>query len=290
VTISPAAIAAAYREACLAELDAPKPGNVHKYAAGHQMTVADFVRAARASADAIAQHGARVGARIRAAVAATQAAVGVNANLGIILLAAPLAAAAEAPSDDLRARLVAVLDGLDAADAADAFVAIAAARPGGLGRVARHDVNEPAETTLLRAMAEAADRDSIARQYASGFEDVFTLGLPVLVAARARHAEPRWATLAVYLAYLAAFPDTHIARKFDAATADAVREEARVWRLRFDAASDATGLLAELLAWDGALKARRLNPGASADLTVATLFADSLSQRAPGRLALKPQQ
>jgi triphosphoribosyl-dephospho-CoA synthase len=290
VRIAPAAIAAAYREACLAELDAPKPGNVHKYAVGHQMTVADFVRAAEASAGAIAQSGARVGARIRAAVAATQAAVGVNATLGIILLCAPLAAAAEAPGDDLRARLVAVLGVLDATDAADAFAAIAAARPGGLGRAARNDVNEPADTTLLRAMAEAADRDSIARQYATGFDDVFALGMPVLAATRRRHAEPRWATLAVYLTYLSAFPDTHIVRKFNAAAADAVREEARDWRLRFDASSDPTGLLAELLGWDTALKARGLNPGASADLTVATLFADSLSQLVPGRLALKPQQ
>ena len=43
-------IAAAYVEACLAELDAPKPGNVHRFAAGHGMQAADFVRSAEASA------------------------------------------------------------------------------------------------------------------------------------------------------------------------------------------------------------------------------------------------
>ena len=54
-------VAAAYIEACLAELDAPKPGNVHRFAPGHRMEVADFVRSAEASAAPIAAKGARVG-------------------------------------------------------------------------------------------------------------------------------------------------------------------------------------------------------------------------------------
>ena len=273
-------VAAAYRDACLAELDAPKPGNVHKYSAGHWMSVADFVRSAEASAAAIAHDGARVGARIRDAVAATLAAVGLNTNLGIILLCAPLAAAAQAPGDDLRASLIDVLAKLDRADAAHAFAAIGAANPGGLGRATRHDVNAPADVTLLQAMAAARKRDSIARQYVTGFEDVFALGLPALAAARRRYAEPRWATLAVYLAYLSAFADTHVSRKHGAATAAAVRDEARLWRARFDAAGDPATLLAALLDWDAALKARQLNPGTSADLTVATLFAERLSNKA----------
>ncbi len=88
-------IAGVYVEACLAELVAPKPGNVHRFAPGHGMEVADFVRSAEASAAPIAKNGARVGVRIRAAVEATLEAVGQNTNLGIILLCAPLAAAAE---------------------------------------------------------------------------------------------------------------------------------------------------------------------------------------------------
>ena len=89
-------VATAYIEACLAELDAPKPGNVHRFAPGHRMEVEDFVRSAEASAAPIASRGARVGTRVRAAVDETLKAVGQNTNLGIILLCAPLAAAAEA--------------------------------------------------------------------------------------------------------------------------------------------------------------------------------------------------
>src|SRR6204780_940482 len=111
-------VAAAYIEACLAELDAPKPGNVHRFAPGHRMEVADFVRSAEAGAAPIASRGARVGTRVRAAVAATLKAVGQNTNLGIILLCAPLAAAAEAGDAHLRPALAKVLDLLDRQDAA----------------------------------------------------------------------------------------------------------------------------------------------------------------------------
>jgi triphosphoribosyl-dephospho-CoA synthase len=286
-------IAAAYIEACLAELDAPKPGNVHRFAPGHRMSLADFARSAEASAAPISARGARVGARVRAAVAATLSAVGQNTNLGIILLCAPLAAAAEIADQALRPALAHVLEALDRADAADVFSAIAAANPRGLGRAARHDVNAPATATLREAMAEAAERDRIARQYVTDYEDIFSFGLPALIAARGRWSDPRWSALAVYLTFLAAIPDTHILRKFDAATAEAVRREAAGWRDAFAAARDPAGMTEGLLSWDAALKSRGINPGTSADLTVATLFACSLSalrgdKCAPTILPLRP--
>jgi triphosphoribosyl-dephospho-CoA synthase len=269
-------VAVAYIEACLAELDAPKPGNVHRFAPGHRMEAADFVRSAEVSAAPIAATGARVGIRVRAAVDATLSAVSQNTNLGIILLCAPLAAASEVPDIALRSALAGVLDGLDRADAQDVFSAIAAANPGGLGRAPRHDVNAPAVATLRQAMAEAADRDRIARQYVTTYEDVFLLGLPALANARRRRGDARWSTLTVYLTFLAAMPDTHIVRKFDAAAAEAVRGEAAGWRDAVAAARDPEGIVDGLLSWDGELKSRGINPGTSADLTVATLFASSL--------------
>jgi triphosphoribosyl-dephospho-CoA synthase len=270
-------VAAAYIDACLMELDAPKPGNVHRFAPGHRMEVADFIRSAEASAAPIAAKGARVGIRVRAAVDATLAAVGQNTNLGIILLCAPLAAAAEVPCLVLRPALATVLDRLDRADAQDVFSAIAAANPAGLGRAPRHDVNAPAAATLREAMGEAAERDRIARQYVTTYEDIFSLGLPALATARRRQSDARWPTLSVYLTFLAAMPDTHVVRKFDPTTAEAVRREAAHWRDAFAAARDPEGIVDGLLSWDGELKSRGINPGTSADLTVATLFASTLS-------------
>ena len=124
-------------------------------------------------------------------------------------------------------------------------------------------------------MAEAAERDRIARQYVTAYDDVFSLGLPALETARQRQNDPRWSTLAVYLTFLAEIADTHIARKFDAATAEAVRREAAGWRDAFLAARDLGEIADGLMGWDSALKSRGINPGTSADLTVATLFASS---------------
>ncbi len=274
--VSQEAVADAFVAACLAELDAPKPGNVHRFAPGHGMDAGDFIRSAEVSAAPLARAGARVGARVQGAVTATLAAVGQNTNLGILLLCAPLAAAAEAEEGALRDALAAALDSLDREDAAAVFAAIVAANPGGLGESARHDVHAPAKVTLREAMAEAADRDRIARQYVTAYEDIFAIGLPALSDARRRGADPNWATLAVYLAYLQTAPDTHIVRKFGLDAAEAVRREAIPWRDALEATADPSALLDGLLEWDASLKKRGLNPGASADLTVATLFAENL--------------
>lgn len=268
-------IADAFKWASLAELDAPKPGNVHVFAPGHRMTAGEFVRSADAAAAPLSAEGKRVGARILSAVEATFAAIGANTNLGIILLCAPLAAAAKAGTSDLRASLVDVLDDLDTDDANLAFRAIVRAGPAGLGHSARHDVFKAATVSLLQAMTEAADRDRVARQYATNFADVFDFGLPLFEAATRQYPDPSWATLATYLGFLSAFPDSHILRKYDAQTAEEVRRTAATFQGLLQAEHPAQ-LLPALLAWDAELKAAGVNPGTSADLTVAALFAHRL--------------
>jgi triphosphoribosyl-dephospho-CoA synthase len=274
-------VAAAFKAACRDELEAPKPGNVHLFAAGHAMTTADFIRSADAAAAPLCRTGTRVGERILGAVEATFAAVGTNTNLGIILLCAPLAAAAQPASPDLRNALAQVLAGLDKNDASLAFRAIVRAAPSGLGRVERHDVFEPAAATLQEAMAEAADRDRIARQYVSGFADVFDLGEPALRAASQRWPATHWPTLAVYLGFLSAFPDSHIVRQHGAAAGEDVRRAATTLHARLSSLSDPGDLMPDVLAWDSSLKQQDINPGTSADLTVATLFAHRLRNILP---------
>ena len=271
--LSASTIADLYRAACLAELDALKVGNVHAYAAGHRMQVADFVTSAAVSAAHLARAGARVGVRVHAAVEATIAAIGQNTNLGILLLCAPLAAAAEA-AGPLRSGLGRVLDGLDEADGAEVFCAIRRANPGGLGKADRHDVTADGPPATLRAaMAEAAARDRIARAYVTGFEDVFAIGLPALAEARARGLEAPWTTTAVHLAYLMQVPDSHVARKHGPDRAEAVRREAHAALVGLDLGQKPVDAL---LAHDRTLKEAGINPGTSADFTVATLFADAL--------------
>ena len=269
-------IEAAFRWACLTELDAPKPGNVHAFADGHRMTVDEFVRSADAAAAPLSAQGARVGLRIHRAVMATFAAVGTNTNLGIILLCAPLAAAAERDATNLRNALHQVLQDLNVDDADLAFGSIVRAAPAGLGHSAQHDVFNPATVGLLQAMSEAANRDMVARQYATDFADIFDRGLPLFESVSRRRGEAKWATLATFLGFLSAFPDSHIARKFGAETARCVQGTALNFARMLQAAEQADQILPALLTWDSALKAKAVNPGTSADLTVATLFAHRL--------------
>ena len=269
-------IEAAFRWACLTELDAPKPGNVHAFADGHRMTVDEFVRSADAAAAPLSAQGARVGLRIHRAVMATFAAVGTNTNLGIILLCAPLAAAAERDATNLRNALHQVLQDLNVDDADLAFGSIVRAAPAGLGHSVQHDVFNPATVSLLQAMSEAANRDMVARQYATDFADIFDHGLPLFESVGRRRGEAKWATLATFLGFLSAFPDSHIARKFGAETARCVQGTALNFARMLQAAEQADQLLPALLTWDSALKAKAVNPGTSADLTVATLFAHRL--------------
>jgi triphosphoribosyl-dephospho-CoA synthase len=269
-------IEAAFRWACLTELDAPKPGNVHAFADGHGMTVDEFVRSANAAAAPLSAQGARVGLRIHRAVMATFAAVGTNTNLGIILLCAPLAAAAERDAADLRRALHEVLQELDVDDADVAFRSIVRAAPAGLGHSAQHDVFNPATVSLLEAMSAAANRDMVARQYATDFADIFDLGLPLFESVRHRRGDAKWATLATFLGFLSAFPDSHIARKLGTEMANCVQGAALNFARMLQAAEQPDQVVPALLAWDAALKAKAINPGTSADLTVATLFAHRL--------------
>jgi len=270
--MTPDAIAAAFLQACHAELQALKPGNVHIHAGGHGMTLADFEASAAAAAPHIAKGGARVGERILRAVEATREKVGQNTNLGIVLLAAPLAASAEHASGlGLRHGLSRVLASLDRQDAELCFRAIALASPGGLGTLPDHDVRGPARIALLHAMRLAAPRDRIARQYVANFADIFDLGIPAHDAADASDAAAK-----VYWRFLTTFPDSHIARKFGDPKAEMVRQLAQAMDYILRETSGQRDRMRLLLRLDKMLKAEGLNPGTSADLTVATVFARAL--------------
>src|SRR5512143_2025011 len=126
-------VAQAFHDSCLAELEALKPGNMHRFADGHRMSVEDFEKSAAAAAPAIGRPRLPVGKRILRAVEATNKAAGQNTNLGIVLLAAPLATAVlDREGGDLKARVGEVLETLTVEDARDAYRAIRMAAPGGL--------------------------------------------------------------------------------------------------------------------------------------------------------------
>lgn len=279
-------IDAAWRRACAWDVAASKPGNVSHASAGHRMTAGQFLDSADAAAAALAAPEGSVGERIEAAVAATWARVGCNTNLGIVLLCVPLAQAlrrlrpAHVDEPALRDALGAVLAELTPQDSAAAYRAIRLARPGGLGRADDEDVDQEPTLDLRAAMALAAGRDRIARQYRDGFDELFRLGLPpVRGLAGGLQDQPREArqdaaaeaVQRVFLAYLASAPDAHIVRKHGAVVAQSVMNDAAAWQQRPPCGRSLDHDPA-WSAWDERLKQQGINPGTSADLTVASLF------------------
>ncbi len=177
-------VADAVHLACLLEASAHKVGNVHPQAAFADMHFGHFVSSAHSIRDVFQSVQRKsVGQLVLESTTATQRAVGRNTNLGTILLFAPLAKAASpltGQSGDLRSRVQRELGSLTADDSQLVYQAIRIANPGGLGKTQQNDVSAPAPDDLLQAMAQVADTDAVARQYASGFADVFDRLLPWL--------------------------------------------------------------------------------------------------------------
>jgi triphosphoribosyl-dephospho-CoA synthase len=270
-----ARLRAEYESACRQEIEALKPGNVHIFADGHRMTVSQFLESATASSGPLTDPVLPLGKRIRDAVSATRAAVGVNTNLGILLLAGPLLRAA-GKDGALRRNVHNVLRDIDMVDTADMFAAIAHAEPGGLGEPDDNDVRESPRIGLLDAMGQAAGRDMIARQYVTDFADVFDIGLAALDAARTRGERGMWPAVSAYLAFLMAFPDSHVGRKHGIGTAVAVQSEGRLMLAALHRQDSETVRQQMLAEFDRRLKADGINPGTSADLTVGALLVRNL--------------
>jgi len=274
-------IAEAFKQACMAELTALKPGNVHIFADGHGMVVQDFIKSAEAVAAVIAQPDFTVGQRILASVEATWQAVGCNTNLGIILLAAPLVQAAMQDNKaDLKTNLHQVLNGLTVQDAELTYQAIQLASPAGLGSSEQHDVSAKPIDTLLVGMQQAQHRDLIARQYSNGYADVFEFGLSRYQDVLDQWQRPAWAISSVYLGFLATYNDSHIFRKYGEAITDKIRLEAVVHDKALLAQENPKLYQRELMDFDSDLKSRGINPGTSADLTVSTLLASMIVSQA----------
>lgn len=265
-------VADALQAACLMEATARKPGNVHPEASFADLTYEHFRLAAEVAAPIVAMSGTTgVGQSVKQAVEATLAVAPSNANLGIVLLLAPLAAV---PTElSLAAGISGVLDRLSVDDARHVYAAIRLANPGGMGRVSDQDVAETPTGTLRDVMALAAERDRIARQYMFGFADVLEFALPRL--ACANEFENRWeqAIIRLHLELLAEIPDSLIARKCGSAIAGEASQRARHV---LDAGwPDAPGAAQTLNDFDSWLRAdgNRRNPGTTADLVAAALFA-----------------
>lgn len=137
---------------------------------------------------------------------------------------------------------------------------------------------------MLEAMAEAASWDSIAREYVTDFEITFTLGIPSFKKASAEGIPLRDAVTQTFLVILSVFHDTLIARKRGRRESESVSAGARHVLQAGVAGSDKWR--DAVLEFDSRLRDRgnSLNPGTTADITVAVLFCEILEAFEKGKL------
>jgi triphosphoribosyl-dephospho-CoA synthase len=260
--------------ACMLEATAPKPGNVHPGASFPDLSHDDLMAAAAAIAAPIDRSPQeRLGRVILDAVTVSRRVTRSNANLGMILAIAPLAAIPARSWDSLdpaginsavRERLA----GLTAADAREIYAAIAIAGPGGMGTTERFDVAGPPPDDILAAMRLAAAHDQIARLWAEGYGSLLEGPVDDIAAAVALGVDWREAVVRGFLLQLAREPDTLIARRHGGATAAEVSAgAAAVMSLPADRWPEGVA------DFDRSLRLpRRLNPGTTADLIAAALY------------------
>lgn len=276
---------------CLMEATARKPGNVHPGVSFADLEYEDFVCAADSVGRPLAaaqQTG--LGQSILDAITATQQGVRSNVNLGIALLIAPLAAVPQ--HEVLQSGIGEILAETTVEDAEAVYAAIRLAVPGGLGKVDSQDVNDRPTITLREAMALAAERDRIAEQYSTDFAYVLGIARPWLVESwrwchELDNVIPQlgrllglpgvtpWETALIrfQLKLLADAPDSLVARKCGLSVAAELQQRAiEVYRLDWPGHKESWPALHRFDHWLRANGHRR-NPGTTADLVAATLFA-----------------
>jgi triphosphoribosyl-dephospho-CoA synthase len=272
---SPKDLARLAQRACIWEVCASKPGNVTRQQDFSDTSITDFLMSAVAVGDAFekAAHLA-VGEIVLQAIADTRQLVRANTNLGIVLLLAPLVKACIDMPDinHVRRNLTGILNALTVTDARLAYSAIRLAKPGGMGKVPESDISEEPSITLMQAMNLAQDRDSIAREYATGFAIAFEIGLPALKEAMAKGIHYSNAIVQAYLTILSRVPDTLIARKKGVEAAREVSLQAsEILKQGGVFTGDGQSAIREM---NRKLRdpGHTMNPGATADLTTAAIF------------------
>ena len=151
--------------------------------------------------------------------------------------------------------------------------------PGGLGSSEKYDVNRKPKAKIFKAMEFAKKRDLVAKQYSNGFKDVFDIGIPAYKIFYKKWGKVNWALTGVYLTFLQKYHDTHIIRKNGIKIAINVKKKAGNYYKFVKNSKNLDKIKRKLLIFDKKLKKDGINPGTSADLTVATFFIELVTKK-----------
>ncbi len=287
--------------AILLEASAHKPGNVSIVTNFENTRYEHFLAsavAARPSLEYAAERGIAVHERkIRAADVGVGQIIkdcvadidlwqhGGNTLLGTVILLAPIAVAAGmTPSQDdletnLRKNMKTVIQSTTPEDAVNVYEAMKIAKPSGLGKAPKLDINDPESTkriveekiTLFQVFQMAEKYDTICSEWVNNYPITFDLAYPFLTRLIEKRDDLNQAIIHTFLKVLAAFPDTFIARKTSLETAKEVSSEAgEILSLGGLETNEGRQRLTE---FDTKLRrsGNLLNPGTTADIVAAAL-------------------
>jgi len=221
---------------------------------------------------------------------------GGNTLLGTSILLSPLAVSAGMTQTkdgtfeifELRENLKLVTESTTPEDAVKVYEAIRTANPGGLGKAANLDVNDPASAekirrenvTLFQVFKLAASYDMICSEWINNYPITFDLAYPSLLKQLERGNELEKAIISTFLCVLAEHPDTLIARK---TSTEKAREISSMTREILKLGIEASAGKEHLSRFDEKLRqsGNLLNPGTTADIIVAALALCVLSGYRP---------
>lgn len=299
--------------ALLLEVSAyPKPGNVHRIADFQETKYEHFLASAVAVVSSFrkaAQKGISatqeemklseigIGKIIKDAVGQVMTwQSGGNTLLGTIILLTPLAAAAgisltKKPfsTSKLRKNIKLVVESTTPSDAVDVYDAISLAKPGGLGKTSKLDTTDPAskqkilrdKISLFDVFKISSSWDSISFEWVNNYPITFDLGYPYFVKVIKKTNDVNVATVHTFLKVLSEVSDTLIARKVGIEKANEVSKRAEEV-LKQGGLTTTVGRQA-LSKFDKELRdsTHQLNPGTTADITVAVLAISILNGYRP---------
>jgi triphosphoribosyl-dephospho-CoA synthase len=299
--------------AVLLEVSAyPKPGNVHRTADFEETRYEHFLASAVALVSGfknaaqrgvlvaqgkIGPDGIKMGKLIKDTVEYVKSwQCGGNTVLGTIILLMPIASAAgialtKKPfsASRLRKHIMRVVESTTPIDAVETYEAISIARPGGLGKVPKLDVTDRTSkqkilednVSLFDVFKISSSWDSISSEWVNNYSITFDLGYPYFLKTLENTSDVNMATVHTFLKILSEIPDTLITRKSGSAKAKEISNRAKEI-LEAGALTTRKGKK-QLLQFDDRLQDRkhRLNPGTTADLTVAVLAVAALNGYRP---------
>jgi len=269
--------------ACDTEMKSLKPGNVHQYSQSHDMHVKDFFKSSSIISKCLTNNNLDLGKKILTSVNEIQNKIKKNTNLGIILMLSPIVTVVQKEGIISKKKLLKKIKSLikkqNIKNSIPIFEAIALTSPGGLGFSKKYDVNKLPKISLYKAMEYSKKRDLIARQYYNGFKDIFNIGIPAYKKFYNKWGKVNWALTGVYLTFLKKFNDSHIARNKGNEIATSIKKEAKKYYFFLKRNKNLIKIKKKLLIFDKKLKSKRINPGTTADLTVATLLFEIVTKK-----------